>query len=63
MTHQYVRDFVLAIQRIIDVQYRPAGIPEYDIDTLGLQAAAEDFGAVMAVEELEVSDMVVDFLT
>lgn len=56
-------DLVLPVQRIIDVQYRTTGIPEYDFDALGLEAATEDFGAVMAVAELADSDMVVDFLT
>src|SRR6185312_1164687 len=36
---------LLPRERVVDVQYRPARIAEYELDALFLQAADDDFGA------------------
>ena len=43
LAHQDVADGVLLEQRVVDRQYRAAGISEDDLDALVLQGAEEDF--------------------
>ena len=46
VAHQHVLDAVLLVQRVVDVEHRAAWVAPEVLDTLGLQAANQDFGAV-----------------
>ena len=44
MAHQNVLNRVLLVERVVNVQYRTAGIAPDEFDVLGLQGLHEDFG-------------------
>gem|GEM_PF-5344784 len=43
--HEDVRDFLLPEECVVEMQYRPARVSEYDLDALFLQRTDKDFGA------------------
>src|SRR4030095_8044084 len=45
VAHQHVLDGVLLVERVVDVQYRAAGIAPDELDVLGLEGLDQDFGA------------------
>ena len=44
VAHQNMLHFVLFIKRVVNVEHRPAGIPEHILDTFVGQASHNDFG-------------------
>jgi len=45
MANQDVLHILLPEDGVVEVQHRPTRIAEYELDTLGLEAADDDFGA------------------